>query len=251
MVSPRAGRGAVPIRENYSFACVECDRLAARLCPRALLDEQQFTTFEVAPTPAERAGELQRERDLAVQVLMQAVVAALLIAKDQRRRLRLSVRGADFQEIVERSWIRIARAHPLSPSIRRRRQLAIHREAQILDQRRHRAREILILADAVAMAFHHDAAAEAIAIRVERDQLRAFGWAQYRARRRIALRVEIACDSRPVQRRNAIDDGRDSLMLMRRWRGRTLQFFRLPAVLPRASARKPGRRESYFPTARA
>src|SRR5271155_834311 len=197
MVSPRAGRGAVPIRENYSFACVECDRLAARLCPRALLDEQQFATFEVAPAPAERAGELQRKRDLAVQILRQAVVAALLIAKDQRRRPRLSVSGADFQKFVERSWIRIKRAHPLGPSIRRRRQLAIHRDAQILDQRRHRAREILILADAVAMAFHHDAAAKAIAIRIERDQLLAFGGGQYLARRRIALRVEIARDSLP------------------------------------------------------
>src|ERR1700689_1190585 len=172
---------------------------------------------------------------------MQAVVAALLVAKDHRRRLGLSVSGADFQKFVERSWIRIARAHPLSPSIRRRRQLAIHRDAEILDQRRHPAREILVLADAVAMAFHHDAAAKAIAIRVERDQFRALGCAQYRARRRIALRVEIARDSGPVQRRNAIDDGRNALMLTRRWRGRTLQFFRLPAVLPRASARTPGR----------
>src|SRR5580704_10616515 len=110
---------------------------------------------------------------------MQAIVAAALIAKDQRRWPRLSVSRANFQKFRERRWIGIARAHPLGPSIRRRRELEIHSEAQVLDQRRHRPREILVLANAVAMPFHHDAAAKALAIRVQRDHLCTLGRSQY------------------------------------------------------------------------
>jgi len=136
------------------------------LCPRPLLYQQQFSAFEVATALAEHARELERKRDVAVQILMQAVVAALFVTKDQRRRSGLSVSGADFQEFLERSRIRIARAHPLGPSIRRGRQLAIHRDAQLLDQRRHRSREILVLTNAVAMPFYHDAAAKALALSI-------------------------------------------------------------------------------------
>ena len=135
---------------------------------------------------------------------MQAVVAALLVAKDQRRRPGLSVSGADFQKLGERRWIRIGRSHPLGPSIRRRRQLAIHRDAQILDQRRHRAREILVLADAVAMALHHDAAAKALALGINRDQLGAFGRTQQRSgqSRSLARRDRARCASSRARRRD-------------------------------------------------
>jgi len=66
MVPSCAGGGTIAVREDYSLATVERDRLATRLRARALLDEQQFPSVEIAPAPAERAGELQRKRDLPV-----------------------------------------------------------------------------------------------------------------------------------------------------------------------------------------
>jgi len=99
MVSSCAWPGTVPVREDYSLARVERDRFAARLCPRPLLYQQQFSAFEVATALAEHARELERKRDVAVQILMQAVVAALFVTKDQRRRSGLSVSGAELPGI--------------------------------------------------------------------------------------------------------------------------------------------------------
>src|SRR5258708_23624361 len=160
MVSSCSRRRTIAVREDYSLARIERDRLAARLRTRALLDEQQFPAFEIAPAPAERAGELKRKGNLAVQILMQAVVAALLVAKDQRRWFGLSMRGADFQKFRECVWIRIARAHPLGPPIRCRRELTTHRDAQLFDQRRHRPPEILVFPYAAVVTLHHNAAAK-------------------------------------------------------------------------------------------
>ena len=85
MKSSRSGRRTIAVGEDYSLALVECDRFAARLRPRPLLDQQEFAPFEIAPAPAECASELERKCKLAIQILMKAVVAACLIAKDQRR----------------------------------------------------------------------------------------------------------------------------------------------------------------------
>jgi hypothetical protein len=61
------------------------------------------------------------------------------------------------------------------------------------------------------MPLHHDTVAESIAVSVEGDQLRALGGAQYRASSRVAIRVKIALDPRPVQGRDAIADERPAL----------------------------------------
>jgi len=45
-----------------------------------------------------------------------------------------------------------------------------------------------------------------IALRVERDHFRAFGCAQQFADRRVASRIEVALDARPVQRGESIAD---------------------------------------------
>ena len=80
--STRAADRAIPVGEDNPLASIKRDREAPRLSARALLDEQEFSALEVASVSVEHAGKLKRERDFAVQVLMQAVVAACLISED-------------------------------------------------------------------------------------------------------------------------------------------------------------------------
>jgi hypothetical protein len=49
--------------------------LSRGLRPRTLLYEQKLTTLVILPRAAEEAEQLEGERDFAVQVLVQAVVA--------------------------------------------------------------------------------------------------------------------------------------------------------------------------------
>lgn len=61
------------------------DRFAACLGARALFIEQEFTACVIVPVLAQNTGGLQREGNLAIQILMQTVVIARLVAQQQWR----------------------------------------------------------------------------------------------------------------------------------------------------------------------
>jgi hypothetical protein len=56
----------------------------ARLAARALLEEQQLAALVVAAGLRERNDDLQRKRQGAVEILVQAVVVAGVVAQQQR-----------------------------------------------------------------------------------------------------------------------------------------------------------------------
>src|ERR1700736_3315867 len=66
----RSGDRTIAIGEDDSLALIHRDRFATRLRARALLDQQEFSALEILVAPAQHAGELKRERDLAVEILM-------------------------------------------------------------------------------------------------------------------------------------------------------------------------------------
>src|SRR6202030_1893941 len=144
MESARSRGRTIAVREDNSLAFIERDRFTARLRARPLLDEQKFAAFEITTTPAERAGELERERDLAIQILMQAVVSAGFVAKDERRLLGLPARRADLQERRQRIRIRVASAKLPCPPVRMGGQLRVEIGPELFDDLRHRAREVLV-----------------------------------------------------------------------------------------------------------
>ena len=80
--------------EDHRIAAPGVDRVPHRLRPRALLDEQKIAAGIVLFGLAQEADKLQRERQFAVEILVQAVVAARLIVQEQRRRLTLPGRPA-------------------------------------------------------------------------------------------------------------------------------------------------------------
>ena len=75
--------------EDHPVALPQAHDLGARLHARALLGQHELAAGKVPPRRRQQDRDLQRKDDLAVDVLMQAIVVARAIAQQQRRRPRL------------------------------------------------------------------------------------------------------------------------------------------------------------------
>src|SRR5207302_5462805 len=132
--------------------------------------------------------DLQRKRELAVDVLMQAVVAAGTIGEQKRCRAPLPGLVAFRKKCVER-WcidVRRARLQPSDPPIRGRRQSWIQLRAERLDDLGKRRREVLVLAGAEPKALHLDAAAKPRVVLIQRRKSRTLRRRQQRRQGRKA-----------------------------------------------------------------
>src|SRR5713101_1664077 len=79
VVVARPGDRPVAGSEDHQLALLRVDHLTARLGARSLLHEQELAASVVDPAPTQEAGELEREGHLAVEILVEAVVAARLV----------------------------------------------------------------------------------------------------------------------------------------------------------------------------
>jgi hypothetical protein len=71
---------------------------------RALLDEQELAAGEVGLGRAEQHCQLQREDQIAIEILVQAVVVAGLVFQDQRRLPLLPAAGSPAAT-PRRGWL--------------------------------------------------------------------------------------------------------------------------------------------------
>src|SRR5207249_9423572 len=132
---------------------------------------------------------LQRKYLLAVQVLVQAVVVALLVLEDERRRPALAGGVAALEKCpVIRREARVD-SQTCVPAVRDLGEPGIERGTRRGDDLGQGIAEVLVLAAAEAVSRHHHAAAEKIVLRVQRGQ-------------RPALR----------RRKQALDDGAAALV---------------------------------------
>src|SRR5260370_38645500 len=99
-----------------------------------------------------------------------------------------------FEKVVERRRKKRAAAHRLRPFICNRRDSRIKRDAHLLAEPRNRRREILVLANSEAETLHHDAAAEALPLLVERAEPAALGARQQQFRGDVPAPVEAGAD---------------------------------------------------------
>ena len=76
IISARGAQRTMSYRENHRFTLCERYHMRTRLHPRALLCEQEFAAFKIALRRRQENRELKRENQIAIQVLMQAIVAA-------------------------------------------------------------------------------------------------------------------------------------------------------------------------------
>src|SRR5262245_27259099 len=93
--TPRALDRPVARREDDDLALLGGDRLAPRLRPWPLLYQQEVAARVIDAPPAQEARDLQGEHDVPVDVLVQTIVAAGLVAQQKRRGLGLASPPAD------------------------------------------------------------------------------------------------------------------------------------------------------------
>jgi hypothetical protein len=170
----------------------------AALRPRALLEQHELAALELRRIGEQHHG-LERERDVAVDVLVQRVPVAGAVAEDQRRRPGLAGGVAALEEAVERRGVAEVLAEPLRPAVGRLGQRRVQRRAELRDGVRQRAVEVLVLALAEPVARHRDRAAEAAGV-VERGELLGLGCAEDRRGLREAASVELFVEGGPVER---------------------------------------------------
>src|ERR1700737_1083346 len=106
---------------------------------------------------------------------MQAVIAACFVMQHQRRGLCLPCFVTDLEigGVIERIWV-VAIAKHLDPLVGYLGEVGIGGGAEVWDRFGQRIREVFVIADAEAVAFHDYVAAEAGWFAVERDDRSAF-----------------------------------------------------------------------------
>src|SRR5207247_10125503 len=112
-----ASRRPLPRGEDHQFSLLAGDGLAPGLVARALLDQQELAALVVDATAAEEGGDRQREGDVAVEVLVETVVAAGLVVEQERRGFRLAGAPADGQQAGEIVGIAAARSERFLPAV--------------------------------------------------------------------------------------------------------------------------------------
>ena len=160
-----------------------------------------------APGSDRSTASCNRKDVLAVKVLVQAVVVAVLVAEQQRRRADLSRRVALLQK--EGMLGRIARADPHArvPIVRHRSKMRVRPGAELPDEVWQWIREIFVFATPEAMPRHDDAAAKAMVVVVERGDRFCLLLCQHAFRDRVAMCIEVGCDAVPWQIVHAPLDG--------------------------------------------
>jgi hypothetical protein len=146
----RTPDGTVAGGEDEERARVEVDHVSTRLLPRPALDEHELAAGEVADGAQERDS-LQGEGDVAVDILVEGVVAALAVAQDERRRPLLAGFVAAVQERVQPGGQVGRLAQLLRPAVGRLGQRRVERAAGRGDRLRQRMVEIAIRALAEAV----------------------------------------------------------------------------------------------------
>ena len=126
----------------------------------------------------------------AVEILMQAVVVAFEVLKDQRRRALLTGAVAAANEVGMNARIAHTDAHLLVPAIRNGGEPGIKRLSQILQELRQRIAVVFVFAAAKAVARHDDARAIQVIVRVPRRESRTLTGLEKSRQDRGAIGVE-------------------------------------------------------------
>src|SRR5262245_36421549 len=76
LIAARLRHGPFARREDDALSLVNADGETARLRARPLLHEEQLAAFVVVAGPVQTENDLKRERDVAVNILVQAIVSS-------------------------------------------------------------------------------------------------------------------------------------------------------------------------------
>ncbi|SEC96271.1 hypothetical protein SAMN04489727_5775 [Amycolatopsis tolypomycina] len=176
----------------------ECRR-AAGLGPGSLLHQEELAAGVVGARLVEVDHHLQREHSIAVEVAVQRVPAARLVAQQDRCWPPLACRVADRQPFVQSGWPFGRAAEACGPVLGDRQQPRVERLPQALHRIRERCREVVVVAvvpEAVTAQVHRRP--EVRRLIPQCDQLRALGWGEQPRQERAAVVVDLGGHRDPV-----------------------------------------------------
>src|SRR5215467_2632036 len=210
-----SGYGPPTRSKDDSLSLFRRDHLCERLRTRPLLHQHEFSTFKVVTGLVQQENSLHGKINFSVEVLMQAVVTATLIAKQKRRWPFLTSRMAHLDKLAVAGRISNVQMQLLRPFIRDLGQMGIQGFAQLLYQLGQRIRKILIFTHSKTMPCHDYLAAKCSFISVESAQAAALLECKHRAGVGPSVVAQRFIHLRPAERgdslRNAIASGRMNL----------------------------------------
>src|ERR1700722_16646014 len=147
-------------REGNGIALAQRNDLGATLHSRALLGQDELAAGEILPRLGEKDRHLDRECEVAVEILVKTVEVAGDILQQQRRRARLALIVTLLEEGGMFGRVALVFAHTAVPVVGDAGEARIKGRAQGTEQIGQRISEIPILTLAEAMTGHMDMAAE-------------------------------------------------------------------------------------------
>ena len=198
VVAALAGVGPHLGREDQERAARRAQHVGAALRARPLLEQHELAA-RVVVLVGEHRHDLEREVDVAVEVLVQRVPVALAVAEDQRRRPLLPGGAAALEQllVLGRKGVGGA-AQPLRPAVGDRRQVAVEARAQRRDRLGERVVEVAVAAVAEAVACHVEGGAESAVVE-QRGEVVALGGVEQRLGDRKPVTVEAFVEGGPVE----------------------------------------------------
>ena len=195
----------MPHREDHPIAAAERHHFNARLHPRPLFGQDELAASEVTAGLLQQDRDLEREDELAVDVLVQAVEVIRTVLQEERRGPGLPRLVATREERGVIGGEAHVDAECLVPAIGHLGQAWVERLPQLRDDGRQRIGEVAVFAASVAVAGHHHATAEGLISRVKFSQHRALARFEQRWNDGAAAGIELGDEGRPVEGRDACD----------------------------------------------
>ena len=194
----RPALGTVIDRKDDGLALAKRNDGDAGLHARTLLGEHELSAGEVASGLTEKKSYLERKEDVAVEVLMQAVVVAGLVAEQQWRGSLLPCLVTDAKKLGVLGWKSLLNVERRIPLVGNACQPRIERLPQRLNDGRQRIAVVLILAASEAMPRHDHATAELRCRVVAVGEGGAVFDGEKAAGRSVAILIESLGDAGPI-----------------------------------------------------
>ncbi len=140
--------------KNEAFALIKRNDMSSTLRPRPLLQQNRLSSRIIIIALVEHKQYLEWEIDIAVKVLMHAIVTTGLILQNKRRRAVLSGLMALVQKGAECIRVDCRFMEQLEPTIGRFGKLRVEAVAQLLQNGRYGRLIILIFPDPEAISRH-------------------------------------------------------------------------------------------------
>src|SRR3984893_8535935 len=189
--------------EDHGFALDEGHDLRPRLHPRALLREHKLAPGEILARAREEQRDLEGKDEIAVEVLVQAIVIPGAVLQQKWRRPVLPGLVAAREITCVIAGIGCGDVNALIPAIGDLSERWIKFRAQDRYRFRERISEIFVLAPPKTMSGHDAPTAKGSLRCVARGKPFAFARCQQRSGRDAAMRVECLRNLRPVERGDA------------------------------------------------